>query len=53
MADKKSCVRKASYGADFSRDMDRDPNMGMNPAWRRNNPSFKPGSFSVTRSKKK
>ena len=23
------------YGAEFSREMDNDPNMGMNPKWRK------------------
>ena len=52
MADSKSKGGK-KYGADFSREMGMDPNMGMNPAWKRKNPDFKPGKFKVSHSKNK
>ena len=28
-------TKKKTYGAAFSREMGRDPNMGMNPKWRK------------------
>lgn len=41
-------TNKNPYNADFSREMDEDPNMGMSPRWRKKNPNgIKPKKFKV------
>lgn len=53
MSRKRQNQKRGNYNAEFARDMASDPNMGANPAWRRDNPNFKPGKFEVSYDKKK
>ena len=40
-------VGKGATGAEFSKDMKSDPNMGMNPKWRKGNKELKVKHFTI------